>query len=497
MINSPEPEIHRQRERAAMEHIGRVLGDPKLRIDTRLGTRLAKGLKQTVSRSDQAVELKRLMSQLNLPDRELESRMPVGLSMEVVFARRKWLVFNKAVARLRVVGLSPTRELLKGEAIEPMTTRELQAAISAVPPSLPGVPMTLIVVSTSGFTIESRDLVDRRADRTLVLMAPNDAGGWDVFGPPELTGMMGLLDPEGESDKRARVRQAISEAEGELVSSGIPAEKIAGRTQLPVQLVEAELKSYAKSSGLVAKRLDGRMVVYREGLMPAALVSAGGSDMPLIDRIKSIFARKGENEKKIAFLSERRTALALQRDKAYEDLNAFEKQEGMLKRQFKEAAGAITKKRVTQQLLQMRKDVERRQQMIDVLNRQVNIVGTHLHNIELVQQGQRSELPDTEEITADAVAAEEMLASLEADAELAESVGMGSVGKMSEEEQALYEELERESGGAVAPVKEGGKTHGEGKREADVKTQATPGREGETMDQRSAGAPRRGEAEAG
>ena len=445
MINSPEPVIHKNRQQAVLTHLQNVLNNPKLRIDTLNGSRLAKGLSQSITGTDQAVELKRLMSQLGLPDRELEAEMPSGLSMEVAFTQRKWLLFNKTVARLRAVCLSPVRELLKGEPVEPMNTRELQAALNTIPPATGGIPLTLIVISTSGFTIESRELVDRRADRTLILMAPNDGGGWDVFGPPEVIGLTDLLDPEDEPSKRQRIAAAIAAAEGELIASGIPAEKIAGRTQLPIQLVETELKNYARSAGLVAKRLDGRMVVYREGSMPPALVAAGGSDMPLLDRIKSIFSRKGEHEKKIAFLSERRTALNLQRDRAYEDLATFEKQEAMLRRQFKEAAGAITKKRVTQQLLQMRKDVERRQQMIDVLNRQANIVGTHLHNLELVQQGQSSELPDTEEITADAVAAEEMLASLEADAELAESVSTGSVGKMSAEEQALYEELERES----------------------------------------------------
>ena len=103
----------------------------------------------------------------------------------------------------------------------------------------------------------------------------------------------------------------------------------------------------------------------------------------------------------------------------------------------------------TGQLLQLRKDIERRQQLITVLNQQVNIVSTHLHNLELVQQGQIAKLPDSEEVASDAAKAEEMLAGLEADAELAGSVGgIANVG-MSAEEQALYDELERETRPAV------------------------------------------------
>jgi capsule polysaccharide export protein KpsE/RkpR len=172
--------------------------------------------------------------------------------------------------------------------------------------------------------------------------------------------------------------------------------------------------------------------------------------MPLIDRIKTVFARKGENEKKIAFLAERRTALSQQRDRSYEEMSAMEGREAGLRQQFKDASGDLTKRRVTSQLLQLRKDIERRQQLLTVLNQQINVVSTHLHNLELVQQGQSAQLPEGEEIAADAAKAEEMLAQLEADSELVASVGgIASVG-LSAEEQALYEELELENSKPVA-----------------------------------------------
>jgi chromosome segregation ATPase len=169
--------------------------------------------------------------------------------------------------------------------------------------------------------------------------------------------------------------------------------------------------------------------------------------MPLIDKLKSLFSRKGETEKKIAFLSERKTALAQQRDRAYEEIGALEQQDEALKTQFKDTSSAITRRRITTQLVQLRKDIERRQQMMQVLNQQINVVGTHLHNLELTQQGTSAKLPDSDEIATDAAAAEEMLAQLQADNELADSVGTVAHAGMSDEEQALYEELEREAGG--------------------------------------------------
>src|SRR4029453_9838233 len=88
---------------------------------------------------------------------------------------------------------------------------------------------------------------------------------------------------------------------------------------------------------------------------------------------------------------------------------------------------------------------ERRQRRLPVSSQQVNVVNTHLHSLELVKQGQGAKLPDSEELTADAVKAEEFLAQLQTDAEIAGSVGNIASAGLSDEEQALFEELEREA----------------------------------------------------
>jgi hypothetical protein len=327
-----------------------------------------------------------------------------------------------------------------------------------LPPSLGGVPTTVVFVSTSGFTLDTHETAYRRPDRRVILVEPNDAGGWTVIGPAETKSLADLFDPEADEQKRNRLREYVEANKVELLTSGIVADRIAAKTQLPLPWVEAELKTYAKEHpGLNSKRLDGRVVLYREGASlsqpaeaRASTSSGGGSSMPLLDSLRALFSRKGENEKKIAFLAERRAALSQQRDHSYEEMAALEQQESGLRQQFKDATGAITKRRVTSQLLQLRKDVERRQQLLAVLNQQINVVSTHLHNLELVQQGRSAQLPDAEEMTADAVKAEEMLAELEATTELAGSTASLAHAGMSDEEQALFEELEREAGGEPA-----------------------------------------------
>jgi HAMP domain-containing protein len=466
MSDSPDPSEHKAAQERFIDHIKRLMDDPRFMIDTTAGRRAVKGFLTDLRESDQSAEVHRLMSEMKRPDRQLLESMPVGKALELTLSRKRWLVLKQAMGHLRVICVSPSRQLLEDAPLKPMTAQEVNKLVRQLPPPLNGVPITTILVSTSGFAMEALELAERTAERTLILAEPNDARGWSIHGPPETKALNDLLDPEDEDEKRQRVRDLIAENEIELVGGGIVAEKVATKAKLPLQQVEAELKSYAKQTpGLIAKRLDGRVVLYREGTTPIAPLTgksaarnpSGDTDMPILDRIRSLFSHKGETEKKIAFLSERRTVLSLQRDRGYEEIGALEQKDNELREQFKAARAPLTKRRITTQLVQLRKDIERRQQMLAVLNQQVNVVSTHLHNLELTQQGQLADLPDSEEIATDAAAAEEMLAKLQADNELAESVGAGVGGSiatagMSDEEQALYAELEAEHAPAAAPA---------------------------------------------
>jgi hypothetical protein len=448
MKNVSDPSIHRQREQQFMQYVEQLLRNDRLRIDTTRGRKPVTTLIRDVNHTDGGVELKRLMSQMNLPDRDLQNRMPTGQVIDVALSQKYLFIFRKQVARLRVVCVSPNKELLASETPEPLDRSDVAEILRQTPPPLSDVPSTIVVLSTSGFTIEAHEAAERRADRTVILVEPNDGGGWNAFGPPESKGLADLFDPEADAQKRQRVRREIEACRIDLTGAGLASDRLAAKTQLDTALVESELKQYAKENpGLAARRLDGRMVLYRQSAAP---VSAGGGDMPLIDKMKALFARKGETEKKIEFLSERRAALSQQRDRGYEEIGDLETREAELRKQFADASGDLTKRRVTSQLLQLRKDIERRQQLLSVLNQQVNVVSTHLHNLDLVQQGKTAQLPDSEEMASDAAAAEEMIAELQASGEMAETASAGVQGGMSAEEQALYEELSK----AAQPAEE-------------------------------------------
>src|SRR5437588_6926263 len=206
---SNDPSIHRHREQQLIHHVERLLEDERLRVDTTMGRRPVTAFTRNVSRSDKAVELKRLMSDMNMPDRELQSRMPVGEAVEVTLSQRRWWFFRATVGRVRIVCVSPTKALLTGDEPKPMSTPELQKLLASIPPSVGGVPQTVVVLSTSGFTREAHEVAERRAERTVIMVEPNEAGGWTVTGPVETKSLADLFDPEGEEQKRQRVRDHI------------------------------------------------------------------------------------------------------------------------------------------------------------------------------------------------------------------------------------------------------------------------------------------------
>jgi hypothetical protein len=458
--NSTDPSSHRKAEERFIGHVEQLLHDDRLRVDVTRGwfgrrvTQRQVGLlnPKPLKQSGEPPEKKliRLMSEMGKPDRELQAQLPLGRTLDVDLARVRFKVWRTTVGYVRVVSIAPQRELIAGQAPAPLSRSDVERHLDNLPPLSHGVPTTLVVLSTSGFESGAHTLAQRGLGRTVILVEPNAAGGYTVIGPPETASINELFDPEAEEEKRQRVRELLQASQMDLSGSGVAADRIVARTQLPAQFVEAELRSYAKENpGLAAKRLDGRLVLFREGTSFATVTPAGGNNMPMIDKIKSLFNRRGETEKKIAFLSERRAALGQQRDRSYEEIATLETKDAELREQFKNAGPELMKRRITSQLLQLRKDIERRQQLLNVLNQQVNVVSTHLHNLELVQQGQSAKLPDSEEMASDAAAAEEMLATLQESSEMAESVGGVATGGMSAEEQALYDELLRETGAAT------------------------------------------------
>lgn len=173
--------------------------------------------------------------------------------------------------------------------------------------------------------------------------------------------------------------------------------------------------------------------------------------MNVIDRIKQLFSGEGDEAEKVNVLSERRAGLAQRRDRIYEDIGKLEKKEADLLEQGKAAKSQVPRRRMAAQLAQLRKDIGRQNSTAAMLNKQIDIISTDIHNLTLIQQGEMASLPDTQELTENAVKAEEMLESLSADAELVGSLELGQEQVLaSEEELAILREFEEADKPSVA-----------------------------------------------
>ena len=472
-------------ERRVVDHILGLLDDRRLVLPTTFGPRAVTTLQRDVDRWDRGGELKPLLIELNRPDYELQDRLPLGRGFDLRLSRQVLLAFNQTVGHLRVASLPPTRALASGEPPRAMGAQEVREAVSSLPPikgkggaggSGSTGPMTLILFAGAGFTREARETARAFVDGPpTVLIEPNAAGGFDVTGPAGAGPLMELLDPEGEADRRRRARAAIEARRIDLITGAVALDAVALDTHLPLRLVEAEAKLWAGNNpdGVRVKTLDGVPMLFRDASLANSRNPAGGTiSMPtsstVTDRLRKLFGGSTADERKISYLAERRAALSRQRDLAYEELGALEGKESDLREQFKADESVLARRRITSQLVQLAKDVERRRQTTGVLNQQINIVGTHLHNLEIARQGSTAALPKSEEIAADAAKAEEVLAELQASSELADELA-GSLGAMglSDEESALYDQLSAEAAGKnqePASATHGNKTELAGER---------------------------------
>ncbi|MFT3787541.1 MAG: hypothetical protein QM770_15465 [Tepidisphaeraceae bacterium] len=446
-----DPTWHQQREKQIVDRFTQLLDDKGFVIDTAEGRRSLAGSLRQVSSADREVEAKRKMIELGVFDRSLQSKLPVGASVDVTIAGKSMVVFTKTIGQIRFISAPPTEALIKGQPPVPMSAQQLQQVLTQFPPALPGAPLTVVLFSSGGFAPDAVALASAKSnERTLLLVECNDMGGWNTHGPADLRSTLDLLDPEDAESKAKRVRDELNNSLVDIQTGGLSAEKLATRLGLPLATVEAEFTAVAgERKGLAAKRFDGRLVLYQE----SSVVASGGSDMPLMDKLRSLFGGGNSNEKKLAFLAERRTAIAQQQEKVQTEVSALETHEAKLKEDFKTNESPLIRKRITTQMLQLRKDIDRKHQLMQMLNQQANVVAAHLHSIEMIQQGQSIKLPDSEDMSEDAAKAEEMLASLQADSELADELSTAGVGTMSDEEQALFDELMKETAPKVAEDK--------------------------------------------
>lgn len=411
-----------------------------------------RGSKWTWTTRTEEDRVRELMQAQHHHDRDLLHAMPKNTARVLTAHQRRWLFWQKPSEVAIVSVLSPIEHLLDPSLgpPPPVGLAELVAHVKQLAGEA-NVPHLVGVCSPTGFTDDARQSGLDLPNVSLVLIEPRSDGGWTTVGcsrgvrPTDLR----LFDPEAVTKKMERVRQEITVCGADLVTGGLSASLLAERLGLPVSLVARVFeRMMATDRELRVSWQRGEAMLFR-----GAAVEAEDPEMSMVEWFRQLFGGEGEEARKINVLSERRARLAQRRDRLYDDIVKLEGRESELLKQGKEAASPTVKRRVATQIKQLRDEIDRLNTTAKMLGQQIDVISTHIHNLTLIQQGQGAKLPSTEEITQDAVRAEEMLEQLGADVDLATSLGTG-VGDASitDEEMAILQELDGPAPTEPAPA---------------------------------------------
>lgn len=314
------------------------------------------------------------------------------------------------------------------------------------------------ICSPSGFSAEALEqahalatpLVERGGG--LILVSPREDGGWKThLLERSRQDWHFLFDPEPDAGKIERIRAAIRRSEIELVETGLSERELARRLDVPAALVhEVILDEVKKNPALRLRELDGERTL----LASAELDWSNPRTESMLDKLRKLFGLRGQEEKKMEMLSDKRALLTTRRDRLYRELDELAEREAEIKKRGIEADSDVTRRRIASELGQVRRRLDQGNTLASLFNRQIDVLSTHIHHLQLVGQGEQVSLPDVEEITEDAVRAEELLERVKADSDLVESLAesTGSTLTTRQEEDIMAEltaaHEKQEAGGA-------------------------------------------------
>ncbi|MCO6435946.1 MAG: hypothetical protein J5J06_02535 [Phycisphaerae bacterium] len=394
------------------------------------------------SQNDEGDRLRALMAEHRNYDRERLRSLPSNRRVALHGFERRFLFGKRRTGVAIASVLSPLSHYASGASGEapPISLGELQDHVRRLVTN-PRVPHIIGVCSPTGFTDEARHARIEAPNLTVVLVEPDDRGGWQTSGPGGAVDsrLLRMFDPESARQKVARVRSVIGERHADLITGGVSVETLARDAGLAENVVrEACEQAVRDDPELRLSNVEGQWLLFR-----GASSRQENRTMNVIDRIRQLFSGEGDENAKVNLLAERRASLSQRRDRMYEAIVQLEKKEAQLLADGKSTPSAVTRRRIAAQLAQLRKDIARQNAAAAMLNQQINIISTDIHNLTLIQQGRAAKLPDTEELTEHAVAAEEMLETLRADSEMVGGLETGMEASLvSAEELEILKELE-------------------------------------------------------
>lgn len=395
-------------------------------------------------------EVRDTLGRLEVYEREAVERMPGTRAVQLRFQRSVLGgLVRQTVSRIRARALFPLEAIVRGQPAGPVGREQVLDALARYQ-LLPRSerPSGVVLASATGFTPEARQLVDTPGPPTLVLMGLRSDGGWDVdmSAATRRSVWARLFEFETQDDRLRRLLYHLEQEADALDSRGVPLPEIARRLGLGLEETERLVRQACRTnSRLMTVDHRGTVHVCRSPLEDE------GNVMSLWARLRRLLGFKPSIAERVRAMTAQRVRLEQQRHEVDRRLGALEADERAALEQARSATTDAERRQIAARLIRVRRELGRVRAQANIFTQQIDVLGTHIHHLTLAEQGRRMELPGAEELTREAAQAEQVIATLSANADLARSIEVtGESPMMAEEELAVLEELRQLSATSAA-----------------------------------------------
>jgi hypothetical protein len=389
-----------------------------------------------------------VLTRMEVFDRDLLQKLPGTQTLQMRFQRAVLGgLLRPTVSRVRAQVLSPTETLVAGAAPGPVDREHVLDALARYELLPKGErPTGVVFASPTGFSADAKSLVTTYGPPTVILMGGRADGGWDVTMPEsvERSPWSKLFELESQDDLLNRMMHHLDQSE--LVDSrGISVAELSAKLGVDKARTEALVRRACRArSRLMTVVHEGQVHVCRTPL------AEEGNAMSMWSRIRRLLRLKPTVAERVRTLTAQRVKLEQQRHEIDRRVDALEAEEVHCVKQGAAATTAVEKKQLAAKMIRLRRDLGRQKAQAGMLTKQIDILGTHVHHMTLTERGKRMELPKAEELTQEAAQAEQMMAELTVNAELATGIELrGESAGTSDEEAAIMAEFEAAASAAA------------------------------------------------
>lgn len=390
---------------------------------------------------DGVQQLEGAMRRYELYDRKLIDEMPGARAAQIRFQKnRLGGLFKQTISRLRAMVLAPPELLLRNERPNPVGRDQVLAALARYQ-LLPAAarPTSVLLASATGFSEAARALVHSTQEPRLILMSGREDGGWDVEMPEatQRSPWARLFEFETQDELYKRLMHHLDQNAQQLDSTGLALPWLAQKLGLPIEKTDALVRRACRSQ----PRL---MTVLHEGTVHLCRMPIVDeeSSMKLWTRIRRWLRWKPTVAEQVREMTVARVRLEQQRAELDQKLAALQAEERQAREQGAAASSDNERKHVAARIVRVTREQKRISAQATVISQQIDVLGTRLHNLTLMQQGRSVVLPSPQELAREAAEAEQVVAQLSTSADLAASVEVGATSSaLAAEEAAVFDEL--------------------------------------------------------